>query len=269
MTSEGSSNERSQSVISDHMGHTKVVPPIVDPAMTKAEIISAPATKLVFYDGPLIQSVKVFTIFWGSAWNAQEQTNLAKRLNDFFKFIVASELIDQLAEYNIPQRSFKINHGEYLGTTTITDPPTPTVVMDSMVQHVLQQQIAGNHNIPQPSADTLYFIYLPPGVAAVGPGGERSCGEMCGYHFDIGSRIFYAVMPYPTCQSCVGDMNLEDALTCTSSHELCEAITDAVPGSGWYDQLHGEIGDICAWQTKKLGQFTVQQEWSNKNNKCV
>ena len=30
----------------------------------------------------------------------------------------------------------------------------------------------------------------------------------------------------------------------------------------------GEIGDICAWQTKKLGNYTVQLEWSNKNASC-
>jgi hypothetical protein len=26
----------------------------------------------------------------------------------------------------------------------------------------------------------------------------------------------------------------------------------------------GEIGDICPWQTKKIGQYTVQKEWSTK-----
>jgi hypothetical protein len=42
-----------------------------------------------------------------------------------------------------------------------------------------------------------------------------------------------------------------------------------VPGQGWYDDANGEIGDICAWQTKKLGSYTVQLEWSNKANSCV
>jgi hypothetical protein len=61
----------------------------------------------------------------------------------------------------------------------------------------------------------------------------------------------------------------ERALTSTSSHELCEAITDAVPGTGWYDDANGEIGDICAWKTKPLGGYTVQLEWSNKAGQCV
>ncbi len=59
------------------------------------------------------------------------------------------------------------------------------------------------------------------------------------------------------------------ALTSTSSHELCEAIADAVAGTGWYDDSNGEIGDICAWKTKTVAGYTVQQEWSNRANACV
>ena len=76
-------------------------------------------------------------------------------------------------------------------------------------------------------------------------------------------------MPYPNCSGCTGGLSVEDALTSTSSHELCEALTDAIRGQGWYDDQNGEIGDICAWKTKKLGQWTVQLEWPNKQNQCV
>jgi hypothetical protein len=60
-----------------------------------------------------------------------------------------------------------------------------------------------------------------------------------------------------------------DALTSASSHELAEAITDAIPGQGWYDDQNGEIGDICAWQTKQLDNYTVQQLWSNQAGQCT
>ena len=76
-------------------------------------------------------------------------------------------------------------------------------------------------------------------------------------------------MPYPDCQGCIGSLAAFDALTSTSSHELSEAITDPIPGQGWYDQNNGEIGDICAWKTKQVGNYTVQLEWSNKANSCV
>jgi hypothetical protein len=133
---------------------------------------------------------------------------------------------------------------------------------------MLQSEIATNHAVPQPSANTLYFIYVEPGVKVV-QGGGGSCQVFCGYHNDISGQIFYAVMPYPGCQGCTGSLDPFAALTSTSSHELCEAITDAIPGQGWYDDTNGEIGDICAWKTKVIGAYTVQLEWSNQANKCV
>jgi hypothetical protein len=54
-----------------------------------------------------------------------------------------------------------------------------------------------------------------------------------------------------------------------TSHELCEAITDPIPGQGWYDDAHGKIGDICAWKTRKIGKYAVQLEWSNRAEKCL
>jgi len=112
------------------------------------------------------------------------------------------------------------------------------------------------------------FPYRLPAVS-VTQGGSRSCQAFCGYHNDINSTIFYAVMPYPGCHGCTGSLSALDALTSTSSHELCESITDAVPGSGWYDDANGEIGDICAWKTKTVAGYTVQLEWSNRANACV
>ena len=63
--------------------------------------------------------------------------------------------------------------------------------------------------------------------------------------------------------------NAEVALTSTSSHELCEAIIDAVPGQGWDDDHCGEIGGICAWKTKQVGAGIVQSEWSSALRQCV
>jgi hypothetical protein len=99
-------------------------------------------------------------------------------------------------------------------------------------------------------------------------GGSKSCQSYCGYHNNTG-QVYYALMPYPTCRGCLGGMLVFDALTGTSSHELCEAISDPVPGSGWYDNVNGEIGDICAWNFKQVAGYTVQLEWSNQNNKCM
>jgi hypothetical protein len=133
---------------------------------------------------------------------------------------------------------------------------------------LLQREISSNAAFPQPSPNTLYFVFLPSGTTVV-QGGSSSCQQFCGYHDAIGNGIFYAVMPFPDCPGCLGGVAQLDALTSTSSHELCEAITDPIPGQGWYDDANGEIGDICAWKTKKLGKYAVQLEWSNRANKCL
>lgn len=227
-------------------------------------IAAPPAAQLTYRGGPLLTAVKVFTIFWGPAWQSGANATLLTQINQFFKFVVGSALMDQLAEYSVPQQ--KIGHGSFIGTLTITTPALHSSITDAAIQKTLQGEISGG-SVAKPDANTLYFIYLPPGTAVV-QGGSRSCQAFCGYHDTFGSGVYYAVMPFPNCAGCLGGMTNLDALTSTSSHELCEAITDAVPGQGWYDDTHGEIGDICAWQTKKLGNYAVQLEWSNNAGSC-
>jgi hypothetical protein len=235
------------------------------PTAEVAQLAPGAAPQLTYRNGPLLASAEVFTIFWGAAWQAA-QAALAAEVNQFFDFILGSELIDQLAEYSVP--AYPISHGRRTGTLTITTPVLHNSVTDTAIQHMLQNQIATNPAVPHPSANTLYFVYLPPRVRVV-QGGASSCQAFCGYHNDISGQAFYAVMPYPGCAGCTGGLAPLEALTSTSSHELCESITDAIPGRGWYDDANGEIGDICAWKTKKVGVYTVQLEWSNKANACV
>ena len=235
--------------------------------MHTAHAAAAAATpRLTYRNGPLISAVDVFTIFWGPKWKAAPQSAMVGEINQFFDFVLTSALLDELAEYSVAK--YPIKHGKRSGTTTITAPTLGTSVTDSAIQKMLQQQISTSKAFPKPTANRLYFIYVQPGVRVV-MGGSSSCQAFCGYHNSIGSNIFYAVMPFPGCDGCTGGIVAFDALTSTSSHELCEAITDPIPGEGWYDDANGEVGDICAWQTKSLGKYKVQLEWSNKANRCI
>jgi hypothetical protein len=224
----------------------------------------AATPKLTYRNGPLIAAVEVFTIFWGDGWKSAAQKVLIPRVNAFFDFILTSALIDQLAEYST--KTTKIGHGRRTGTVTIAG-KLGSSTTDTAIQTFIKQQIAAG-KLPKTMANTLYFVYLPPGVR-VAMGGASSCQAFCGYHHAIGTKTFYAVMPYPGCTGCLGGLDAFDSLTSTSSHELCEAVTDPIPGQGWYDDANGEIGDICAWQTKTIGDYTVQLEWSNAAGRCV
>ncbi|GAC1653638.1 MAG: hypothetical protein NVS9B1_03280 [Candidatus Dormibacteraceae bacterium] len=226
----------------------------------------SPTPLLTYRGGHLLTAVQVFTVFWGAAWEQGPQAGVMASVNQFFDLVLTSPLMDQLAEYSVPGHA--IGHGKHIGTTVLKTPLVPHAVRDHQIQQLLETATGAGGGLPAPTPQTLYFVYLPPGVT-VTQGGGRSCMTFCGYHSDIGGSLFYAVMPYPGCSGCTGGLQPLDALTSTSSHELCEAVTDAVPGQGWYDDLHGEIGDICAWKTKTIGAYTVQLEWSNKAGACV
>jgi hypothetical protein len=229
--------------------------------------IQAPPTpKLTYRGGPLLGAVQVSTVFWGAAWRDAAQQSVVQGLNRFFQFVVTSSYVDQLAEYNTPKQA--IGRGSYAGSATIPDPSLGTSVTDSAIRQMLQQQLASGTALPAPTPNSLYFVLLPPGVS-VAAGSDRSCQSFCGYHDAIETQRFYAVVPYPNCAGCLGDLGPLDAMTSVCSHELAEAITDPVPGQGWYDDANGEIGDMCAWQNKKLTPFVVQLLWSNRANGCV
>jgi hypothetical protein len=225
---------------------------------------------LKYSGGPLLANVEVLTVFWGNAWVSQPAlVSLAQSINDFFKFIVTSPLIDQLREYDVPQ--FSIGHGKFVGSKSLGTEPGQ-LIDDSAIQTALQGWIADG-TVLKPNANSLYFIYFPPGTT-VTLDGDASCQKFGGYHDAINERIFYAVEPF--CMAGSGSLSQLDFFTLTSSHELCEAITDAVPGKGWYwfhDRKHqGEIGDICEAAPnaeERMGSFLVQREWSNHLKRCV
>lgn len=241
------------------------------PELFEGDVPSPPANAHLTYNGgALIQNVTVYTIFWGNGWsgNATMQ-GLMGLVNQFFTDILVSPLIDQLGEYNVTGQ-FTIGHGGLAGTTVITAgaPAAGSTIDDAAIQTTLQGWINGNQ-VPAVTPNMLYFIYFDQQVTVTMEGGS-SCADFCGYHDAINNTIYYAVMPYPSCDGCLGGLSVIDALTGTSSHELCEAITDPVPPNGWYDQPNNmEIGDICAWTFKTVAGHNVQLEWSNRANKCV
>ena len=141
-------------------------------------------------------------------------------------------------------------------------------VTDAQVQAALQGWIAVNQ-VPATTSNTLYFIFLPPGVVSE-LGSAQSCvaGGYCGYHNEVGA-VYYAVIPFVNCNGCTFPGQFLDTLTEVSSHELAEAITDPALNA-WFDPATGdEIGDICNRQTVRLGGYLVQTEWSNAQQACA
>ncbi len=235
------------------------------PLRSAPRLPSVTAPQLTYRGGPLLTSVQVCSIFWGAAWQESENAALIEHMDNFFDFILSSKLMDQLAEYSVEGQP--IGHGARTKTLNFTSSEPGKSVADGQIQTMLQHGIVAG-TFPVSTASSLYFVFLPPGTQ-VEQAGSKSCQVFCGYHEATAEDAFYAVMPFPGCSGCEGGLAIPDALTSICSHELCEAITDPIPGTGWYDDSNGEIGDICAWKTKTLGGYLVQLEWSNSADACV
>jgi hypothetical protein len=229
-----------------------------------AEAPVAAAAAFTYRGGPLLGSVEVVTAFVGGAWTDEPLVGLARDLETFFDFVVDSPLMEQLAEYGVA--GTPIGPGRHVASATLEAADLASSVDDERLRELLLEAIDAG-TVPAAGANTLYSLLLPPGVT-VELGGARSCRVFCGYHDAIDDAVFYAVLPYPDCSGCGSGLGPLAALTVTASHELAEAVTDPVPGTGWYDESRGEIGDVCAWQTKMLADYTVQLEWSNADGAC-
>ena len=103
-----------------------------------ARVAAPTPAKLTYRNGPLLTAVQVFTVFWGSAWKQAPNSGLLTQVNQFFDYILTSQLIDQLGEYSIPGRA--IGHGSRIGTTVLTSPAPGTSVQDSAIQQLLQHR---------------------------------------------------------------------------------------------------------------------------------
>src|SRR3989442_5018264 len=160
--------------------------------------VAAAAPHLTYRNGPLLTAVEVFTVFWGSAWLQAPNSDLLKRINQFFDYILTSPLIDLLGEYGVPGQA--IGHGSRTGTTVLTSPDPGGSVQDIAIRQLLQQEI-NSGTLPATNANTLYFIFLPDGVQVV-QGNSASCQSFCGYHDSFGRVRPHTLIASSCCFRC-------------------------------------------------------------------
>jgi hypothetical protein len=209
--------------------------------------------------------VEVVPVYWGAAWADGARARLSAELDYFFDFILKSPLMDMLGEYSTP--AARIQHGRRLASVHLSYSEPKCQLADEEVQEALHAWIAGGTVAPT-TDNTLYFIFLPPGVNSLGYYLQPSFGgTFYGYHANAGN-VYYAVVPYVDCAESIYPGTLLDTFTAISSRELCAAIINPAL-DGWFDPVNGEIGDVCHQQTVRMGGYLVHSGWSNSQQACV
>jgi hypothetical protein len=237
------------------------------------------AATMLYYAGPVISSVKVAVVFWG--------TGVAKittsRIGPFFSALVDSTYVDQLAQYstNITGVNGRrgtdqtIARGSYLGAFRITPANTAKTLTDTELHQEIRAQIASGA-LPAQDTDTLYMIYFPANIT-ITIDKLVSCVDFGAYHEAKSAKlsdknIYYGVMP-----DCGGGFS---AITYASSHEFAEAVTDAIPTPGshpafpqaWNTADGYEIGDLCEGDSTTLTAagktYVVTEVFDNAKNAC-
>jgi hypothetical protein len=235
-----------------------------------------PGAQLQYFGGPVLQNVRVVTLFWN------KQVQFQSQLNSFYGAVINSAYFDWLNEYNTASPAQKIGRGTFGGSVTDPSPPASTSLTDAQIQTEIAK-LLDNKTLPANNANTLYAVHFPPGVSITMADGSGSCSVFCAYHSTFvhgGANVYYSIVPDQggSCAGgCGGAPSLFNNTTSVASHELVEATTDPAVGLAtsvaapiaWYDPTNGEIGDICNAQQGTAAGFTVQLEWSNKANNCI
>lgn len=221
--------------------------------------------------GRLLTHVQLCLLFWGSGWTG----NANPAMQDIVTAagsMLASPFMSGLSQYGaVGTPGGTIGQGGLRAVALVTapdypDPPTPPQTFtDADLFQVIDHAIA-TQKFPPPTASNqlLYCVMLPAGTIYQGfPVG-------IGRH-DSGPIDNVSCVPYALCTQPGG--SLAD-LTALLSHELVEACSDAVLGTGVLcnsDQGQGrELADVCSGPggERIYCGVNVQPYWSQRDQGC-
>lgn len=231
---------------------------------------------LIDHGGPEMTNAQFRAIYWNASVANSTATSLGyatikDQVNAFVNVFADNmnysgsatsdySIVQQYGSFN-PISAMLPNAGFRVDTQV-----TKTKISDGGIQTYLAGLF--NNGAETANASTLYGVYFPAGMRVQLQGG-MSCSSFCGYHSHFaynGMNIKYAVFPYTNCAACsVTGKSVADILTIVTSHEIREAVTDAL-GTAWYDAAGYEADDKCAWHNlyqMTNGGFWVQPEYSN------
>lgn len=258
--------------------------------------------KLVYQGGKVMLDVKAYAIYWGPSGHKIKKS-YRTLVNRYFKDIGSTKFYKIVTQYfqNPGQQHITQNStfgGQWVDTTNAY--PHPGTAGNPLTDDdiVAEVQRAINHNGWPTGLGSEFFVFTAKGIESCADSVDCTPGTAhpayCAYHSAFGTisqPSIYANMPYAgtwknlqnNCNHLnVSPNNNEDAdlEISVASHEHFEAVTDPLPGPGFYawidllDPSGGEIGDKCAFKfghkaadgsnlTLNGHPYLIQLEYSN------
>ncbi|KAI9344035.1 hypothetical protein BDR26DRAFT_963447 [Obelidium mucronatum] len=249
------------------------------PSNVSQEAAVLAGNTLVYGGGPLLANVVVKPLYWSNAvkfsYDAFYSASVSGTSSSPAPFMAI------LKEYST--NGYTLGGGSSSAGIVNTAGASSGTVSVSSVQNYITSLV--NSGALDPSGGSLYVpVHFAPGVTInedTGLGLGASCSSWCAYHYSVNTSkgwVYYGIHPEMSSGGCASGCGSASAFAnnCdVASHELAEAITDAdQPQRGWINNPNGEIGDICNGQASSFCgadgyQYTVQKQWSNRNNACV
>lgn len=260
--------------------------------------------KLTYHGGPVEHTNLVYAIYWvpaGFTVSSKYESLISgffgdvahdngKTTNVYFSDTQYSDTINGKILYSSAFGGSVVDTNP-LPASGCTDTFTTVCLTDVQLQTEINNVVAANGWTP--NSTTEFFMFTAKGIGSCFDSSNTSCAfsSYCAYHSWTGggtTAMLYANQPYadtspPNCDVGQHPNNDDaDATINVTSHEHNETITDE-QGSAWYDNQGFENGDKCAWifgafkgtsgheynQTINGHHYWLQEEWSNKSNKCV
>jgi hypothetical protein len=225
----------------------------------------------VVVNGRVLKHPKIHNIFVDDDWDAHNpDAPTVAEIDAFTQALVSSHYLDQAGEYDVHDASFTGSHQK----SDFCAPLQPEFDRAEFVELVDWVSCMAGFDpvpapgvlpplsgVPSPDDDTVYVVYLPRSMDII----DGGCDTLSGYHFysavpivttvDIVIPVaFSQTFPFAVIPTkCAARNNpsatraeITRAIQDAASHEIIEAATDPLVGTGWIndaviDDLHGNF----------------------------
>ncbi|HEY7289868.1 MAG TPA: hypothetical protein VH583_08530 [Vicinamibacterales bacterium] len=217
--------------------------------------------------GRVLGHPKIHNLYLDDDWdNNNPDAPTMAQIDAFTQALVSSHYLDEASQYGVQNAEFTGSHGRSVFCIPVQPEfghaefvellawVTCEVGFNPVPPPGLLPAITG---VPQTNDDTLYVIYLPRSMTIV----DGGCDSLSGYHFFgaapnakfefpdplpifFSQTFAYAVVP-TACASGSAD-DIRNHITEAASHEILEAATDPLVGTGWINDsvvtdVHGNF----------------------------